>query len=184
MEILIEEIPEEGLTLSTSRADEWLEGLMNEVLGDSFTNDDTTTLSLSIQKVDKHVTLDGILRYSAHRTCDRCLARFPDRSSVEFSTLLAPLYESKRQQEREEGIEVELVKEDLEFGYYEGDRFDLKEIVREQILLQQPMKFLCGKECKGLCPTCGKELNSGPCGCKRALSDKRWEVLKGIKINR
>ena len=27
---------------------------------------------------------------------------------------------------------------------------------------------LCDEECKGLCPTCGANLNDGPCGCAPA----------------
>jgi uncharacterized protein len=58
-------------------------------------------------------------------------------------------------------------KDDFEFSFYEGDRFDLSEIVREQIALARPMKTLCKADCAGLCQRCGKDLNLGPCPCPK-----------------
>ena len=38
-------------------------------------------------------------------------------------------------------------------------------------------KFLCKEDCKGLCPDCGKNLNLGPCGCRKK-NDPRFAVLE------
>lgn len=43
---------------------------------------------------------------------------------------------------------------------------DLSDDIREEIILDYPVKFLCKDDCKGLCPKCGKDLNEGPCNCK------------------
>ena len=37
--------------------------------------------------------------------------------------------------------------------------------IREEIILDYPMKPLCGIDCKGLCPKCGMNLNEGGCNC-------------------
>jgi len=42
-----------------------------------------------------------------------------------------------------------------------------------------PMKILCKEDCKGLCPTCGKDLNEGGCDCK-APTDPRFDVLSSF----
>jgi uncharacterized protein len=42
---------------------------------------------------------------------------------------------------------------------------DLRPALREQWLLNVPGYALCRDDCKGLCPTCGAELNLGPCDC-------------------
>ncbi len=42
---------------------------------------------------------------------------------------------------------------------------DLNPEIREEILLNFPLKPLCSKECKGLCPRCGRNLNEGGCSC-------------------
>lgn len=55
--------------------------------------------------------------------------------------------------------------EDVERVPYAGDEVDLDDEVRQQLVLALPMKPLCSADCKGLCPTCGKDLNEGPCEC-------------------
>jgi uncharacterized protein len=38
--------------------------------------------------------------------------------------------------------------------------------VREEIILEHPIRILCREDCRGLCPKCGKNLNNGACGCR------------------
>lgn len=42
---------------------------------------------------------------------------------------------------------------------------DLRPVVREEVALAVTAYLLCREECAGLCPTCGADLNQGPCGC-------------------
>ena len=42
---------------------------------------------------------------------------------------------------------------------------DLRPAIREHWLLAVPRFVLCDENCKGLCPTCGADLNAGPCDC-------------------
>jgi uncharacterized protein len=51
-----------------------------------------------------------------------------------------------------------------------GMALDLRPALREQWLLEATVLPLCRPDCKGLCPTCGADLNAGPCGCARADS--------------
>jgi len=53
---------------------------------------------------------------------------------------------------------------------------DLTAAVREELLLAAPQFVECRKDCKGLCPHCGADLNAGPCACTRKM-DPRWEAL-------
>lgn len=46
-----------------------------------------------------------------------------------------------------------------------GTIVDLRPALREQWLLEAPALPLCRPDCRGLCPTCGADLNAGPCGC-------------------
>jgi len=43
---------------------------------------------------------------------------------------------------------------------------DLDHDIREEILLDYPVKFLCSPDCKGLCPKCGQNLNQSRCSCE------------------
>lgn len=60
---------------------------------------------------------------------------------------------------------------------------DLREAVREELLLGVPRFAECSPDCRGLCPQCGANLNADPCGCRRAR-DPRWEVLSGLPPDR
>ena len=42
---------------------------------------------------------------------------------------------------------------------------DLDADIREEIILNYPVKPLCKEECLGLCPRCGGNLNEGGCNC-------------------
>lgn len=53
---------------------------------------------------------------------------------------------------------------------------DLRPAIREQWLLAVPAFALCRDDCQGLCPTCGTDLNAGPCDCPPA-TDSRWDAL-------
>ena len=56
---------------------------------------------------------------------------------------------------------------------------NVDDLVLTDILLNIPMKFLCSEDCKGLCSYCGKNLNDGPCNCKKPV-DPRLEVLREL----
>lgn len=49
-----------------------------------------------------------------------------------------------------------------------GTTLDLRPAIREQWLLDAAVLPLCRPDCKGLCPTCGADLNAGPCDCTRS----------------
>ncbi|MFA5812780.1 MAG: DUF177 domain-containing protein, partial [bacterium] len=153
-EILIDDIPEEGLEIRASEGDPWLADGVRDAFGDAFDKSSTARLTLEIHRVEGNVNLDGQIALTTHQACDRCLERYEDSASIPLHTVLAPLFETKRQREREEESGVELVKEDLEFGFYEGDRIDLADVVRELIVLALPMRHLCQDDCKGLCQRC------------------------------
>lgn len=42
---------------------------------------------------------------------------------------------------------------------------DLDPEIREEVILDYPLKPLCKAGCQGLCPKCGKNLNEDKCNC-------------------
>lgn len=97
--------------------------------------------------------------------CDRCTRQINRRYSYLFSHTLI----RKRENEEDDRL-VEIP----------DFKLDLDELIREDILLELPTKFLCRKDCKGICPICGKNLNDGPCGCKPQDNDSRFAALKNL----
>ncbi len=66
------------------------------------------------------------------------------------------------------GKESELHEEDLIVEYLEDEEhFNVSELLREEILVQTPMKPLCDENCKGICPVCGADKNENPCDCEK-----------------
>ena len=64
--------------------------------------------------------------------------------------------------------------------YIDEGWLDLRLPLREQILLAQPIHTLCRPDCKGLCNTCGYNLNEGPCTCGVEGIDPRLAELKKL----
>jgi len=60
---------------------------------------------------------------------------------------------------------------------------DLREAVREELLLGVPRFVECSPDCRGLCPRCGANLNVGACGCRQER-DPRWGALSGLLPDR
>lgn len=111
----------------------------------------------------------GVLRMEGEITADmRCIC---DRCGEEFESVKVT------------EINATIVEEDPgdnpELFFLEGDEIDLDEIVSTCFILDMETKFLCKEDCKGLCPTCGKNLNLGPCGCRKQL-DPRFAVLEQL----
>jgi uncharacterized protein len=122
------------------------------------------------------IRVAGKLSTELEILCARCLEPVQVPVKREFDLLYRPAGSDIGEEK-----EVELQDRDAAISYYEGEGLELAEVVREQLLLAVPIKTLCREECKGLCPHCGKNLNTGQCGCAQAATDPRWEALKGLK---
>jgi uncharacterized protein len=48
-----------------------------------------------------------------------------------------------------------------------GEYLDIDNDIREEVLLNFPMKVLCKPDCKGICPKCGANLNKQECSCEK-----------------
>ena len=61
-------------------------------------------------------------------------------------------------------------------------QLDIGAIIWEEFALTLPFKPLCSEECKGICPGCGKDLNTEACECKQDEGDERLAVFRDLKI--
>ncbi len=62
----------------------------------------------------------------------------------------------------------------------EGEILDLFDLVRDALVLELPIAPLCREDCKGLCVSCGADLNEGACGCDPPI-DPRWASLETLR---
>jgi uncharacterized protein len=58
---------------------------------------------------------------------------------------------------------------------------NIGDILHEQVLLALPMKPLCKVDCKGLCPTCGTNLNVKSCDCPKEQFNPNLDALIELK---
>jgi uncharacterized protein len=58
---------------------------------------------------------------------------------------------------------------------------DLRPAIRENWLLIAPAFVQCREDCKGLCASCGKNLNEGSCDCTPVKGDSRWDALLPLR---
>jgi uncharacterized protein len=135
-------------------------------------------LAFDIHKDKDNFRLVGTVTTTLELTCSRCLEpfRMPVDAGFDLRYLPASSAASEPEQEVGEG--------DLETSYYRDDQIDLDELLREQFYLVLPMKPLCSETCRGLCPQCGTNLNTGSCGCVPAWGDPRLAALRDLSKGR
>ena len=108
--------------------------------------------------------------------CGRCLDAFEMPVGADLDLFYLP--RAKERQASEEEDDVRLSDHDMVVAYYDGDRLDLGEMLREQFFLDVPLRRVCRDACKGLCPVCGAHRNVTECGCPEPVSaDPRLAVL-------
>ena len=146
--------------------------------GDSRDYEFTSVLAVDVRfyRAVLDLFFDGSFRGMATATCARCLDSFPLTVAKEFSLVLTP--------ETPLSGEIELAAGDLAESFYSGDEVDLTPLVYEQVLLALPTRPLCDENCRGLCPQCGINRNTGQCSCTVETGDPRLAVLRTLKIDR
>ena len=127
-----------------------------------------------LANTDGEVRIQGHFDVQMEAECDRCLGRAQFPLNTDFDLFYRPMSCIAREEE------VEIDEGEAELGFYEGGGIKLEDILREQVLLIMPMQRVCGENCKGICPACGKNRNESPCDC-RPDAGGRWEALQGLK---
>ena len=70
-----------------------------------------------------------------------------------------------------------------EKNYIDGYNLDVDKLLYNEILIGWPMKILCSETCKGICNTCGQNLNKGTCNCEDTSLDPRMSVIRDVFKN-
>ncbi|MDQ1451427.1 MAG: hypothetical protein QOJ51_5972 [Acidobacteriaceae bacterium] len=107
--------------------------------------------------------------------CARCVEAVEHQLEASFDLLYRPIGVDAT------GAERAISTSETEIGYYNGDGLVLEDVLREQVLLSLPEKALCRADCKGLCPGCGRNLNTEQCSCASTEADPRWSALSDLR---
>ncbi len=136
MKIHVTEIPDEGIRLK-EHID--LQSKSLDVKAQNGIFLEAIDVTADIKKSGRDVFVDVAMEGPCEYTCARCLSKFQDVFKKGFNV----------------NYEVE------PDGVVEID-----EDIRQEIILDYPMKVLCKPDCEGLCPNCGQNLNIAKCECK------------------
>lgn len=130
--------------------------------------------SLDFNRSGNQILVTGNVRVKAVLECARCLESFEVvlSSPVDILCLIGGVEAT--------GDQVGTCDSIIEVPAKLG-RIDLTGEVRSILLVLVPIKPLCKTDCKGLCPSCGTNLNKASCNCSSQKYDPRWDALKRLK---
>ena len=131
-------------------------------------------VSGKIRLAGNEVFVNGHIDTRVQVECDRCLRPVDLPVNADFSL------EYISDSDYESSEVAELTAEEMSVAVFDGQAIDVDEIVKEQILLAVPTRMLCREDCKGICPDCGADRNTGECNCVTKEIDPRWAALKNL----
>ena len=134
----------------------------------------------SITNVGGALLVSGTVKGQVTTACARCLedAAFDVEGEIEGYFLIEGEGEAPDDMEEDE---FDVLPED--------NKLDLEPLILAAVYVELPLIPLCREDCKGICPTCGANLNEGPCDCVPDASDEDdginpnnpFPALKGLK---
>jgi uncharacterized protein len=122
------------------------------------------------------IRVRGKIGVKFEASCGRCLEPMVQDFDDNFDLFYYPM----EMIARSEAVPID--RDDTDIGFYENQGLELNDVVREQVLLWLPMRGLCREDCKGICASCGINLNREKCNCAETMSDARWDALKKLQI--
>jgi len=171
MVLRVSDLPEDGVHIETLEEPEWLVNLP-ELWSESgvLTLFSKIGIDLQVTKVLKEVSVIGNVRLSIQSPCSRCVEPVKIELNPAVSLVLSP------------GDKIGGQDPSLDHETYQGEEVDLSNYIREQVAISLPVKVVCSEDCKGLCATCGANLNKDSCDCEKDQVDPRFAILKDLKI--
>ncbi len=129
---------------------------------------------VKLTRTKQGILAEGPLRTEFEFTCSRCLSLFSCPLTLNIEEEYLPTTDVVT------GTPLSPPDEPGFFTIDERHTLDLTEAIRQYTLLAIPMKPLCSEDCAGLCPSCGRNLNEGPCSCLPQTTNPRWSELNKL----
>ncbi len=177
MEFRVADISQAGVKLDEPLELHWLTEVFSGDFPTPFKPLSASHLTGRLRRVGEQVVVEAACKLDLQAPCSSCLEKFDMEVPVKFMVTLQPAPAKARQLPSE----LELGLEDLDEIFYHDGVLDLRDVLREQIILSLPMFPKCSDNCQGLCPTCGANLNREQCSCQEGIVDPRWLALKSFK---
>ncbi|RQD77843.1 MAG: DUF177 domain-containing protein [Candidatus Syntrophonatronum acetioxidans] len=146
---------------------------------ENFVIKELITLNISASYTGRELIIKGSFKTRIGIHCSRCLDYF--NLLLEGDFLERFQHSSHMEMDIEEMNIIDknsIIEGTIPGEFMEGEAFHLDKILRDNVFLALPLKPLCSENCKGLCLSCGENLNHADCGCKIESIDPRLEGLK------
>lgn len=182
--ILLNDIPPSGQSYTVDAPTVWSEpmsefGMVAQVV-------EPLVAEVFLLPQEDGVFIKGTLKGLVQVPCDRCAEKANVTIAHSFEDFEGlpdvPDGLSKKQM-----AELVLTSSELDeaplIRYQKGALiFDMPALLWEEFCLALPVKPLCKPDCAGVCPSCGKNLNDGACGCAANGGDPRLAALRQVKV--
>ena len=171
--VRVQDIPSSGKILPVEMSAEELKEALSGPEAEGLDCVYPLKADLRLEKTGQKVVVRGRVETGCEVSCARCLKDFvaevKEKVFIVYTPEVEPLYDD------------EITGKDLSQEYYEGEEIDLWPVIEEHIYLGMPVKPICSEGCRGLCPTCGRDLNEETCGCPEITGHPAMAVLEKLK---
>lgn len=130
--------------------------------------------SVKLHRTNQGILVDGRVTAPVRLQCDRCLEEYTTTTSFPLREQFYPTVDVNT------GAPLAGDPEELDFPIDHNHLLDLREAIRQNLLVSLPMRSLCREDCAGLCAQCGHNLNEGPCDCVPEAEESRLGVLRAL----
>ncbi len=127
-------------------------------------------MDVKVDRSEHQIVFSCNFRTQLMLNCDRCLADYEQKIIGEFTVI----YLAEKLDDEVDDTNVYELTPDLTIIDLTSDFYDF-------INLSVPLKHLCSEDCKGLCPSCGANLNIETCDCESKKVNPIWEPLLKLK---
>jgi uncharacterized protein len=173
----LEDIPPEGKEETFFQDERWLDERLAGEENRNFQFGGPITVRFHLSRSGALMLVRSRIEVPMEWTCARCGERYALVLASEVAANFKPRPNTPWPEE------VELSRVETETDYFDGDEVDLTGLVQDQVFLAFPAKPLCRKDCRGLCPHCGKNLNREACDCQGKGIDPRFAVLRDYRLH-
>ncbi len=116
---------------------------------------------VSLESTPSGIVATGLVTARVALICSRCLAPWAEEIREKFTHVFSP-------DPTPDTFPIE------------GSIIDLESALRDEVLSAVPVNALHAPDCKGLCGTCGMNLNNGVCDCDETELSSPFAELKDL----
>jgi len=129
---------------------------------------------MRLHRTNQGIFADGTVNVPVELECTRCLSPLTTTVSFPLREQFYPTIDVNT------GLPLPAPDDELAFPIDHNHLLDLREAIRQNLVVALPMTALCREDCQGLCPVCGARRDGEPCGHDPAPGDPRWAPLADL----